>query len=62
VERQGLAGQTGVSIPMDAVMPRSRTALMAIAKELWDRKIIQDPQMFIQGGGPPGPGRPDRRL
>lgn len=43
-----LAGQTVVSIPMDAVMPRSRTALMSFAKELWDRKIITDPQMFTQ--------------
>lgn len=43
-----LAGQTVASVPMDAVMPRSRTALMAFAKELWDRKIIQDPQMFTK--------------
>lgn len=45
---ESLAGQTNVTIPMDAVMPRSRTAMMAIAKELWDRKIIQDPQMFTK--------------
>lgn len=43
-----LAGQTVATVPMDAVMPRSRTALMAFAKELWDRKIIQDPQMFTK--------------
>lgn len=45
---KSLAGQTVASVPMDAVMPRSRTALMAFAKELWDRKIIQDPQMFTR--------------
>ncbi len=49
-----LAGQTTVSIPMDAMMPRSRTALMAFAKELWDRKIIQDPQMFTKVADLPG--------
>lgn len=43
-----LAGQTNAMIPMDAVMPRSRTAMMAMAKELWDRKIVQDPQMFTK--------------
>ena len=51
---ESLAGQTSVSIPMDAVMPRSRTALMAFAKELWDRKIIQDPQMFTKVADLPG--------
>jgi hypothetical protein len=51
---QMLAGQTEASIPMDAVMPRSRTALMAFAKELWDRKIIQDPQMFTKVADLPG--------
>lgn len=49
-----LAGQTSASVPMDAVMPRSRTALMAFAKELWDRKIIQDPQMFTKVADLPG--------
>jgi hypothetical protein len=49
-----LAGQTVAEIPMDAVMPRSRTALMAFAKELWDRKIIQDPQMFTKVADLPG--------
>lgn len=43
-----LAGQTVAEVPVDAVMPRSRTALMAFAKELWDRKIIQDPQTFTR--------------
>ncbi len=51
---KALAGQTVATIPMDAVMPRSRTALMAFAKELWDRKIIQDPQMFTQIADLPG--------
>lgn len=49
-----LAGQTEAKVPMDAVMPRSRTALMAFAKELWDRKIIQDPQMFTKVADLPG--------
>jgi hypothetical protein len=43
-----LAGQTIASVPMDAVMPRSRAALLTFAKDLWDRKIIQDPQMFTK--------------
>lgn len=51
---KSLAGQTIASVPMDAVMPRSRTALMAFAKELWDRKIIQDPQMFTKVADLPG--------
>ncbi len=51
---ESLAGQTDASVPMDAVMPRSRTALMAFAKELWDRKIIQDPQMFTKVADLPG--------
>ena len=45
---KALAGQTVAHVPIDAVMPRSRTALMAFAKELWDRKIISDPQMFTR--------------
>jgi hypothetical protein len=45
---KSLAGQTEATVPMDAVMPRSRTALLAFAKELWDRKIIQDPEMFTR--------------
>ncbi len=51
---KSLAGQTTASVPMDAVMPRSRTALMAFAKELWDRKIIQDPAMFTKVADLPG--------
>lgn len=45
---KSLAGQTIAVVPMDAVMPRSRTALMAFAKEMWDRKIINDPQVFAR--------------
>lgn len=45
---KSLAGQTRAVVPLDSVMPRSRAALMAFAKELWDRKIIVDPAMFAK--------------
>lgn len=47
---ESLAGQTVATIPMDSIMPRSRTALMAFAKEMWDREIIphNNPQMFAR--------------
>jgi hypothetical protein len=41
-----LMGQTDAMIPMDAVMPRSRTAMMAFAREMWNNKVIQDPKLF----------------
>ncbi len=41
-----LMGQTCAYVPMDAVMPRSRTAMMAFARELWNNKVITDPKMF----------------
>lgn len=43
-----LMGQVGAMIPMDAVMPRSRTAMMAFAREMWNNKVIQDPKMFAR--------------
>lgn len=45
---KSLAGQTNASIPMDAMMPRSRAALFTFAKDMWDRKVIQDPIMFTK--------------
>lgn len=50
---KSLAGQTIAVVPMDAVMPRSRTAMMAFAKEMWDRKIINDPQVFARAADVP---------
>lgn len=43
-----LMGQVEAYIPMDAVMPRSRTAMMAFAREMWNNKVIQDPKMFAR--------------
>lgn len=38
-----LVGQTNVKVPLDAVMPRSRSAQAAYAMQLYDRGIIQTP-------------------
>lgn len=43
-----LMGQVCAYIPIDAVMPRSRTAMMAFAREMWNNKVIQDPKMFAR--------------
>lgn len=43
-----LMGQVSAMIPIDAVMPRSRTAMMAFAREMWNNKVIQDPKMFAR--------------
>lgn len=43
-----LKGQIRPRIPIDAIMPRSRVASMALAKEMWDRKITQDPEIFVR--------------
>jgi hypothetical protein len=43
-----LMGQTDVEVPIDQVMPRSRTAMLAFARELWDRQIIATPEQFAK--------------
>ncbi len=43
-----LMGQVSAYIPIDAVMPRSRTAMMAFAREMWNNQIITDPKMFAR--------------
>jgi hypothetical protein len=43
-----LKDQTNVVVPIDQVMPKSRTALLAFARELWDRKIIATPEQFAR--------------
>lgn len=43
-----LAGQCNVEVPIDQVMPRSRTAMLAFARELWDRKILSTPEQFAK--------------
>lgn len=43
-----LKGQTNVEVPIDQVMPTSRTAMLAFARELWDRKIIATPEQFAR--------------
>lgn len=45
---EALAGQTRAIVPLDAVMPRSKAAQLAMARELWDRQIIQDPKEFAR--------------
>lgn len=39
-----LAGQTTATVPLDAVLPRSRAAQAAYAMQLYDRGIIKNPQ------------------
>lgn len=43
-----LMGQTTAYVPIDAVMPRSRTAAMAFAREMWNNKVIMDPKLFAK--------------
>jgi hypothetical protein len=43
-----LEGQVTAEVPLDDVMPRSRTAMLAFARELWDRQIIKDPDSFAK--------------
>lgn len=45
---KALEGQTNVEVPLDDVLPRSRTAMLAFARELWDRQIIKDPDTFAR--------------
>jgi hypothetical protein len=45
---EDLKDQTNVEIPIDQVMPRNRTAMLAFARELWDRKIIGTPEQFAR--------------
>lgn len=43
-----LRGQTRVYIDPDTTKPVSKAAMQAFAKDLWDRKIITDPQMYAR--------------
>lgn len=43
-----LQGQTRVRVPIDNVMPHSRVAQQAYATQLWDRKIITDPEQYAR--------------
>jgi hypothetical protein len=45
---KALEGQTHAEVPLDAVMPRSRSAMLAFARELFDRQMIKDPAHFAQ--------------
>ena len=45
---EALSGQTRAIVPLDSVMPRSKAAQLAMARELWDRQIIQDPKEFAR--------------
>lgn len=48
-----LRGQYDVTVPMDAVAPRTKAAQMAYAKDLWDRQIITDPRQYARMSGLP---------
>lgn len=50
---KALMDQYDVSIPLDAVTPRTQAASMANAKDLWDRKIITDPRVYARMSGLP---------
>jgi hypothetical protein len=45
---KALENQTHAYVPLDAVMPRSRSAMLAFARELFDRQMIKDPAHFAQ--------------
>lgn len=45
---KALEGQTTVDVPLDDVLPRNRTAMLAFARELWDRQIIKDADTFAR--------------
>lgn len=49
-----LGGQTHAIVPEDALMPRSRAAMMAQAKDMYDRKLITGGQ-FVQMAQIQGP-------
>lgn len=48
-----LQGQYNVSVPLDAVQPKTQAARLAFAKDLWDRKIVSDPRMYARMVGLP---------
>jgi len=45
---KALQGQTHAEVDIDSVMPRSRSSMLAFARELWDRQIVSDPLMFAK--------------
>jgi hypothetical protein len=49
-----LSGQTTAEVPSDALQPRSRAALFAMAQSMWDRKVTQDPLLFAKMADLPG--------
>lgn len=45
---KALEGQYHATISLDAIMPRNRAAMLAFARELYDRDMIRDPAHFAQ--------------
>lgn len=45
-----LAGQTTVTVPAEAVTPRSRAAQQAMSVRLWELGIVKDPKVVAQMG------------
>lgn len=43
-----LMGQTEAIVPLDAVMPRNRAAMMKLAMDMWNGKVITDPVQFAR--------------
>ncbi|MCP4350349.1 MAG: hypothetical protein GY795_33175, partial [Desulfobacterales bacterium] len=48
-----LRGQTNVHVPLESAMPSSPTAMMAFAREMWDRGAIKDITHFAKVAGLP---------
>lgn len=47
-------GQTTAVVPLDAVSPRSRTAQLQMAMELWRMGVVKDPKLFFRIADIPG--------
>src|SRR5581483_2324069 len=45
---KSLEGQHYAEVPLDSIMPRNRAAMLAFARELYDRQMIKDPAHFAQ--------------
>lgn len=45
---KAFAGQVEAHVPIEAIVPRSRAAMQALATALWDRHIINDPKQYAK--------------
>ena len=49
-----LHSQFEVSVPTDAIIPRSRAAMMAIADKMWQQGLIKSPAQYVEVSEMPG--------